>query len=244
MQRIGQNFHSPNGLFAERPKHSKIETSAPLASVQQYIERSTLKVSLSKIIGAVAGMVLAGASFSANASPIQFIFTGTGSGSLGGVGFSDTAFVFTAFADTASAQSCGGSCTFIDSSSAEVSLSGIGNFDFLTSTRTFNNSGFVGFSRGGVGGADLYNVFNVGPAYDMASPIGPVSGNANLLQWSFSTVSTTGGALVFNNATTSGTFQAVAVTAVPEPETYAMLLAGLGLIGGIARRRKLKNTTV
>ena len=30
----------------------------------------------------------------------------------------------------------------------------------------------------------------------------------------------------------------VSVTAVPEPETYAMLLAGLGLMGGIARRRK------
>ena len=29
------------------------------------------------------------------------------------------------------------------------------------------------------------------------------------------------------------------VTAVPEPETYAMLLAGLGLIGAVARRRKL-----
>lgn len=28
------------------------------------------------------------------------------------------------------------------------------------------------------------------------------------------------------------------VTAVPEPETYAMLLAGLGLVGFIARRRK------
>lgn len=29
----------------------------------------------------------------------------------------------------------------------------------------------------------------------------------------------------------------VAVTAVPEPETFAMLLAGLGLVGFIARRR-------
>ncbi|MBA2658816.1 MAG: PEP-CTERM sorting domain-containing protein [Nitrosospira sp.] len=28
------------------------------------------------------------------------------------------------------------------------------------------------------------------------------------------------------------------VTAIPEPETYAMLLAGLGLVGFIARRRK------
>jgi hypothetical protein len=30
------------------------------------------------------------------------------------------------------------------------------------------------------------------------------------------------------------------VTAVPEPETYAMLLGGLALVGAVARRRKLK----
>lgn len=32
------------------------------------------------------------------------------------------------------------------------------------------------------------------------------------------------------------------ITAVPEPESYAMMLAGLGLIGGIARRRKTSRT--
>ena len=32
------------------------------------------------------------------------------------------------------------------------------------------------------------------------------------------------------------------VSTVPEPETYAMLLAGLGLIGGVARRRKQSTT--
>jgi hypothetical protein len=32
------------------------------------------------------------------------------------------------------------------------------------------------------------------------------------------------------------------VTVVPEPETYAMMLAGLGLMGAITRRRKAKQT--
>jgi hypothetical protein len=31
------------------------------------------------------------------------------------------------------------------------------------------------------------------------------------------------------------------ITAVPEPETYAMMLAGLGMIGFVARRRKIRN---
>jgi hypothetical protein len=35
-----------------------------------------------------------------------------------------------------------------------------------------------------------------------------------------------------------------AVAPVPEPETYAMLLAGLGLVGAIARQRKQKNLKV
>ena len=34
----------------------------------------------------------------------------------------------------------------------------------------------------------------------------------------------------------------VPTTAVPEPETYAMMLAGLGLMGAVARRRKAKLT--
>ena len=35
-----------------------------------------------------------------------------------------------------------------------------------------------------------------------------------------------------------GSFNASTVSAVPEPETYAMLLAGLGVVGFMARRRK------
>lgn len=34
--------------------------------------------------------------------------------------------------------------------------------------------------------------------------------------------------------------QLIVLTAVPEPETYAMLLAGLGLVGAIVRRKRIK----
>jgi len=42
------------------------------------------------------------------------------------------------------------------------------------------------------------------------------------------------------NATWSNQIVSNAVAAVPEPETYAMLLAGLGLIGAAVKRRKAK----
>ena len=48
-------------------------------------------------------------------------------------------------------------------------------------------------------------------------------------------------ALVKDNAAGQNAVNyAFRIAPVPEPETYAMLLAGLGLMGGIARRRKSK----
>jgi hypothetical protein len=52
-----------------------------------------------------------------------------------------------------------------------------------------------------------------------------------------------GGSLLFSLATTNFDqfyVSGMTVTAVPEPETYAMMLAGLGLLGWMARRRKPK----
>ena len=37
-----------------------------------------------------------------------------------------------------------------------------------------------------------------------------------------------------------GTINGLTVAPVPEPETYAMLIAGLGLIGAVSRRRNKK----
>ena len=35
-----------------------------------------------------------------------------------------------------------------------------------------------------------------------------------------------------------GSLDNISVTAIPEPETFAMLLTGLGLLAGVTRRRK------
>lgn len=171
----------------------------------------------------------------ASATPIEFTYTGTGSGAIGASTFSNASFVITEKSDTSNIQSCYG-CSYIDANSTSISIEGIGSFLFTTATRTFNSSGNVGFSRAGAGGWDLYNVFSVG-SWDMMSSIGPVSGIASLIQWDLSPVYTTAGVLSFNSNSTAGTFQA-SISPVPEPATYAMLIAGLGFLGYTARRRK------
>ena len=47
-----------------------------------------------------------------------------------------------------------------------------------------------------------------------------------------------GNATGANGGLYSGAISVAAITAVPEPETYAMMLAGLGALGFLARRRR------
>ena len=47
---------------------------------------------------------------------------------------------------------------------------------------------------------------------------------------------------VYAQGVTAFETDTITVTAVPEPETYAMLIAGLGLLGGVARRRASKES--
>ncbi|MDP2809924.1 MAG: PEP-CTERM sorting domain-containing protein [Rhodocyclaceae bacterium] len=72
-----------------------------------------------------------------------------------------------------------------------------------------------------------------GQTYDLFDWNGGLTG-------SFSGVSlpTLGGGLLAWNTSQLYTTGDISVTAVPEPGSYAMLLAGLGLIGAIARRRR------
>ena len=68
------------------------------------------------------------------------------------------------------------------------------------------------------------------------------TGTHHWQQYSYTVVGTGADTLRFAafgaQDTYGGSLDNVSVTAVPEPETFAMMLAGLGLMGAVARRRK------
>ena len=103
-----------------------------------------------------------------------------------------------------------------------VNFSALGYQNFNPGHVLFNfvDATYITFS-GGVTASIL------APLANFVSSGGVINGQVVVANW---TGSSSGSAQVND---------APFISAVPEPETYAMLLAGLGLIGFTARRRKL-----
>ena len=118
-------------------------------------------------------------------------------------------------------------------------LTGAHDFSGLaTSLKPSANSGLTltGFSLSNASGVvlhgalDLLNFTAQDQAWSLQSGLTPLAAVNYFLQIDGYVASPTGGSY-------SGI---LAVTPVPEPETYGMLLAGLGVLGFLARRRKLQ----
>ena len=113
---------------------------------------------------------------------------------------------------------------------ATVTLSGATSFSFLWGSPDTYNLVTLGTSTG----SESFSGFDFQTIFGLAA----VGRNSNTR---LVTIAATGGQS-FNDITFSSggnAFElAVATTPVPEPSTYALFLAGLGVVGWTARRRK------
>ncbi|RZJ09795.1 MAG: PEP-CTERM sorting domain-containing protein [Rubrivivax sp.] len=110
----------------------------------------------------------------------------------------------------------------------------VNEYDF-TLTGTYDLKANLGFA----GIAGTFGVFKVGTPDDTALFSWSFSGPANQVTETFTLGSGSYYYLV-SGKSKSGYYSltSTAVAAVPEPETYALLAAGLGVIGFVARRRR------
>lgn len=180
------------------------------------------------------------------AAPITFIYSGLGTGTIGGTSFDGALITLTAYADTANRLSFGSGFSLVNDS-ATVEIEGIGVFGFTSPTRNFvsNTNTGAGFSRysGGTSGPDLAIIFNVPSlgSYFLDTDFGPVTSTGQFIQWGggFGSMETSGGTIFINTVNTPITYQAILgrESGVPEPSSTVLLLSGLGCLGWLRFRR-------
>ena len=191
----------------------------------------------------IAGIVFATATFGSSAVMAQTTGGGTTAPTIGttpqvldltnGSGF---------FGDTLAMNNNG--ATFADHFTFSVTGTTSSNFDAIVSSisRTADTgldiSGLslyrVGGGTGGTGGTGMDTLISAGTQVNKgAMDVWSVS-SSNLSAGDYYLL--VSGNMVSNTAASFG--GAVMLAPVPEPETYGMMLAGLGVLGFLARRRK------
>ena len=178
-------------------------------------------------------IVLLGWAGSAQASPITYTETGTGSGVLDGTAFANALVTFTFNGDTANVGPFGGTCAAclvnVPATSVTVKVAGVGT-DTLTDPVGIIGIpvpdpecggppclAFVDDKQGTPGVALLATISNGLLGYNLINPIGPISGDA------FADVIPVKTKLGTFNWTSSPETSTFTATQVPEPGTMVQI---------------------
>ena len=194
------------------------------------------------IVRAFATMCLLAVSAThAFAQPVSFFFRGIANGTFNNTSFSSANFTFKIDADGANVTTpFGASVPRIANLTAQGSLTGFSNFTITPSVFVFINQN----DRAAGLGTGVIDLFAFGPiaglqTYDLKSNFAQSAGVP--FELNFGQVATSGGSLTLSSVS-SASFQAVTsvVSTVPEPNTYALLSAGLLVVAGVTRRRRAR----
>jgi len=183
----------------------------------------------------------------AQAASIVFTFSGTGTGTLGTVPFSNAPFTITANADTQDASDVDVYVRQILVESAMVRVDGFGTDQFEIELRLFH-SPYVSYPPGPGGqtvglslatGPDLLDLSHqLFVGYDLVTTLGPVFVPTPNFQsrLSFNNIPTSGGPMtLLSSANVTFTAQLV-----PEPSPIGLFVAGVAVIG-LARLARKSN---
>ncbi len=174
---------------------------------------------------------------SAQAAPITYIYSGTGTGTLDGATFTNAAFTITGAADTVNIAPWPISTNpplRNPHLSTQIEIDGLGIFSITTPVHSWVSAGANGFGGLGEDLADNWLTLQepVLVGYGLDGAIGPVvETTPTLFSGQFIGVATSGGELAFTSVGT------VSFTAVPVPEPASVAFAAIGLVLLASQRR-------
>ena len=162
----------------------------------------------------------------AQASPITYTLSGSATGTINGVPFSNAAFTASGVGDTATVTPCGSPIYCNNMGPVTFTIAGVGSGTVTDSLFIFANNGVqaVGFQRSGSN--DWIDAFDARLAtYQLATAIGPITATSFIVQGQ---VNTTMGVLVLNTSSPINVFKATfggatppSITLTPASLTFA-----------------------